>query len=105
MTRQRSGACTSRYGALRTGASYRRHTWLALSPAECAGEWHNVFADQSGRHFVFVADDEGDELIGFAAAGPERSGDPKYRGELYAVYVLPSQQRRGRALVRAVAGW
>jgi GNAT superfamily N-acetyltransferase len=64
------------------------------------------FADRAGARFVLVADDESDELIGFAAAGPERSGDPKYRGELYALYVLTSHQRRGlgRALVRAVAG-
>ena len=45
-------------------------------------------------------------LIGFAAAGPERSGDPNHRGELYALYVLPSHQQHGvgRGLLRAVAG-
>ena len=34
-------------------------------------------------------------MVGFAAAGPERSGDPNYRGEIYAIYVSPSHQRRG----------
>jgi ribosomal protein S18 acetylase RimI-like enzyme len=52
-----------------------------------------------------VAHDEGDDLVAFAAGGPERSGDPRFRGELYAIYVLPSRQARGigRALLHAVA--
>jgi GNAT superfamily N-acetyltransferase len=77
-----------------------------LSPVERASEWRDLLAHRGGARFVFVAHDEGDELIGFAAAGPERSGDPLYRGELYALYVLASHQRRGvgRALVRAAAG-
>jgi GNAT superfamily N-acetyltransferase len=51
------------------------------------------------------ADHRSGELIGFAAAGPERSGHPVYRREVYAIYVLPSHQRRGvgRALMQAVA--
>ena len=76
----------------------------SLSPAEREGQWRDVLADDGGARFVLLAQDEADERIGFAAAGPERSGDPQYRGELYALYVLPSYQRRGlgRALVRAV---
>jgi ribosomal protein S18 acetylase RimI-like enzyme len=77
-----------------------------LSPAERAAEWRNDLTDWGGARFALVVHEEGDELIGFAAAGPERSGDPKYRSELYAIYVLPSHQRcgLGRALVRAVTG-
>jgi ribosomal protein S18 acetylase RimI-like enzyme len=77
-----------------------------LSPAARAEEWRDFLAGQDGRRFVVVAHDEGDDLVAFAAGGPERSGDPTYRGELYAIYVLPSCQGRGfgRALMRAVAG-
>ena len=78
----------------------------SLSPAERAGQWRGFLADGNSARFVLVAHDEADTLIGFAAAGPERSGDPDYRGELYALYVLPPHQRRGfgHRLVQAVAG-
>ena len=52
---------------------------------------------------LMIAEDDVDGVIGFAAAGPERSSDPTYRGEVYAIYILPSHQRHGcgRALMRA----
>src|SRR5262249_5639606 len=44
------------------------------------------------------------ELVGFASGGPERTEDPEYAGELSAIYLLESHQRRGigRRLVQAV---
>jgi len=77
-----------------------------LSLAERANQWRDFLADSTGMRFVLVAHDKVDELIGFAAAGPERSGDPNYLGELYALYVLPSHHRCGfgHRLVQAVAG-
>jgi hypothetical protein len=76
-----------------------------LSPTARGAEWHDILANPEGEAFVLVADDTGLDPIAFAGAGPERSGDPRHRGELYAIYVLPARQRRGvgRALVRAVA--
>jgi ribosomal protein S18 acetylase RimI-like enzyme len=52
--------------------------------------------------FLFVATDDDGRVVGFAAGGPERTGDPDYRGEVYAIYVLPAHQGRGhgRALIR-----
>lgn len=44
---------------------------------------------------VFVAQEEGGAVVGFASFGPERSGDPTYDGELYAVYVLKGSERKG----------
>ena len=43
--------------------------------------------------------------MGFASGGPERDGDPRYEGELYAIYLLREFQGRGvgRTLVRATA--
>jgi ribosomal protein S18 acetylase RimI-like enzyme len=90
-------------------AAYRGIVWDAtlarLSPTERAREWGELLADGRGARFIMVADDATDGVSGFAAAGPERSGDPTYRGELYAIYVLPSHQRQGLggSLVRFVA--
>jgi GNAT superfamily N-acetyltransferase len=69
-----------------------------LLPEERAVLWRTVLLDPSGARFVLVAADEGGELIGFAAGGPERSAELEDRGELYALYVLPSHQRRGLGL-------
>jgi ribosomal protein S18 acetylase RimI-like enzyme len=80
-------------------------TYLArLSPAERADQWRDFLSDSTGLRFLLAAHDERDELIGFAAAGPECSDAPNYLGELYALYVLPSHQRRGfgHQLVQAV---
>jgi ribosomal protein S18 acetylase RimI-like enzyme len=53
------------------------------------------------EQFCLVAESAG-EVIGYAFGGPERSHDADYRGEVYAIYVLPAHQGKGagRALVR-----
>jgi ribosomal protein S18 acetylase RimI-like enzyme len=65
--------------------------------------WRRVIGDGLSR--VFVVDEAGD-VVGFASCGRERAGEVGFSGELYAIYVLESAQRRGngRELVRAVAG-
>ena len=52
----------------------------------------------------FVAED-GSVVVGYAFAGPERSHDRDYPGEVYAIYVLPDAQGKGhgRALIRECA--
>ncbi len=54
--------------------------------------------------FVYVAEDEAHNIVGFAAAGPERSSSPSYEGELYAIYVYQDFQSQGigSALFRSV---
>ena len=58
--------------------------------------WTRTVADP--RHgkttFLLVAEDGG-SIVGFAAGGPERSGDPAHAAELYAIYVLEPAQRSG----------
>lgn len=56
----------------------------------------------SELNFVAV---ENSDVVGYAFAGPERSRDPDYRGEVYAIYVLPDAQGRGhgRALIHECA--
>lgn len=47
-------------------------------------------------HFVFVAENEQGEIIGFASGGIERTKDyPEYTGELYAIYLLEQTQKKG----------
>lgn len=88
-----------------------RATYGGLLPAEALSamtferrlaSWSETLA--GGREFVYVAE-RGARAVGFASGGPEREGDAEYDGELYTVYVLPSEQRRGagRALTLAVA--
>lgn len=58
-----------------------------------------------GVRFALVAVDERSRVFGVASAGPERGDDPRYEGELTALYVLPGRQRQGAgsALVEAAA--
>ena len=51
-----------------------------------------------------TGEERGRTVVGFAAAGPERSGDPEFQGELGAIYVLREFQGQGvgRRLVAAV---
>ena len=56
---------------------------------------------ESHPEFCFVAEVAG-EVVGFAIGCPERTGDPVYKGEVAAIYVLPAHQGKGlgRALIR-----
>lgn len=49
--------------------------------------WTRVLAATDSQ-VVFVSTDEHGEVIGFANGGPERSRDPVYTGEIYAIYLL-----------------
>ena len=67
--------------------------------------WDETLTRTDRGEVVYVAEDESGQIVGFASGGPERSGDPVYRGEVYAIYLLAGQQRRGlgRRLMGAVA--
>src|SRR5712691_75810 len=76
----------------------------SLSETGYGERWKRVIAEGTSR--VYVAEDQ-DDVVGFASGGRERAGETGYEGELYAIYVLDTAQRRGvgRELVRAtVAG-
>jgi len=47
----------------------------------------------------------GDPPVGYVYCGREREGDPLYRGEVYAIYLLAGEQGKGggRALMAAAA--
>ncbi len=65
--------------------------------------WQHILSDPA--QMTFVAEDEAGKIVGFVDGGPEREGDPVYRGELYAIYVLQEVHRRGlgRRLVKELA--
>lgn len=44
---------------------------------------------------MYVAEADGRGVVGFISGGPERTGDPAYAGEVYAVYILGQYQRQG----------
>lgn len=66
--------------------------------------WYAALSASGSPSFVYVAEDAAGGVVGFASAGPERSGHAVYKGELYAIYILASHQRRGigRRLTQAV---
>jgi ribosomal protein S18 acetylase RimI-like enzyme len=67
--------------------------------------WERVLTDGTDGRFTFVAEDETGQIVGYASGGPSRSQIPCYAGEIYAIYVVHSHQRRGigRQLVATVA--
>jgi GNAT superfamily N-acetyltransferase len=98
-------------------ARVQRETWrtayagiLPLDVIErVAGErdaatWQRRLANASGDSATWVASRAG-RIIGFASCGPARGSVDGLDGEIYALYVMQPQQRRGvgRELVRACA--
>ncbi len=68
--------------------------------------WREMIGAHDIRH-VFVAVDVANEVIGFAACGPNRAADPRYPGELYAIYLLAEHRGdgHGRDLFDATAAY
>jgi L-amino acid N-acyltransferase YncA len=63
-------------------------------------EWRERFwADELARPGTdtptLVAVDPASGVVGFASGGKQRDESLLYEGELYAIYILPSAQRRG----------
>jgi ribosomal protein S18 acetylase RimI-like enzyme len=56
------------------------------------------------QQFVLVAEDEG-AVVGFCIGGRSRPPEERFRGEVYAIYVLPEHHGRGigRAMLQAAA--
>ena len=76
----------------------------SLSVEARAARWSRILTETEGNKLVRVAEDEAGDIVGFASAGPERTGELGYEGELYALYVRAEHQRRGvgRALTLSV---
>ena len=92
-----------------------RSTYRTLLPADFLDSltesgyedrWRRFISERSSHVYVVQEGQARDNLVGFASGGRERAGETGYKGELYAIYLLESAQRRGygRELVRAVVG-
>ncbi len=68
--------------------------------------WREMLGAHDIRR-VFVALDGSNDVIGFAACGPNRAADPRYPGELYAIYLLAEHRGdgQGRALFDATSAY
>src|SRR6476661_5364590 len=77
----------------------------AISYAEREQRWSERLCGPPDGRVAYVAADGAGQVVGFTLGGPERSGDPRYRAEIYALYILDAYQRRGlgRRLIAAVA--
>ena len=77
-----------------------------LSYEKRENSWHQVFNNAlKGNNFIYVAENESGQIVGFVNAGREREDNLIYRGELCALYILESYQRQGIGvkLVKKVA--
>ncbi|MDP5275470.1 GNAT family N-acetyltransferase [Chengkuizengella axinellae] len=56
------------------------------------------------NQFVYVAETKKGEIVGFSNGGRERDHHSEYKGEIYAIYLLKSYQRKGigKLLVRPI---
>ncbi len=77
----------------------------ALSYVEREAMWARILATPASPSRLHVAEAPDTGIVGFVCAGPERTGDAVYRGEMYALYLLPGHQRQGagRRLFTAAA--
>lgn len=78
----------------------------SLSYEQRKNSWHQVFDDASKANgFTYLADNKLGQVIGFVNGGKERTGNPAYKGELNAIYILKDHQQKGvgRELVRLAA--
>jgi GNAT superfamily N-acetyltransferase len=76
-----------------------------LSVERRTREWRETLQDQVNiYHSAVVAEVDG-QTVGFANYGREREGDPQFKGELFAIYVLKRFQGQGigRGLIRDAA--
>ncbi|MBL8156447.1 MAG: GNAT family N-acetyltransferase [Anaerolineae bacterium] len=91
-----------------------RSTYVGLLPDEVLTNlsverrqqyWHGELTQPRNPHFIYVAESEDDQIVGFASGGPVRDSRPPYTGELYAIYLLAEHQGKGigRALAHAIA--
>lgn len=58
-------------------------------------KWQEILAHPKPGTWDLVAVDDAGAICGFVVGGPERSGDPDFKGELYAIYLLETSQRQG----------
>jgi ribosomal protein S18 acetylase RimI-like enzyme len=66
-----------------------------LSIKRREGYWQQITSGSEILHFVFVAENEQEEVVGFASGGRSRQESLPFAGELYAIYLLEAYKRQG----------
>ena len=66
-----------------------------FSVEERARQWSERLGDSDPARVTIVGCDGAGRVVGFAAGGLERSGSLNCDGELYAIYLLHTEQRKG----------
>jgi len=68
--------------------------------------WQGSLTTHRSANFIYVAEADEGSVVGFAAAGRERTGRSDFPGEIYAIYLLKDHHGKGwgRELFQAAAG-
>lgn len=85
--------------------TYKRIVPVSFLESLSYEEREQIWKSGIERNQVYIAEDEKEQIVGFASGGEERTGKyDAYKGELYAIYLLEGQQGRGtgRKLFQAV---
>ncbi|XBO87363.1 hypothetical protein AAGG52_12090 [Bacillus licheniformis] len=81
-------------------STYRRilsdATLSKLSPEKRAELWKTSLSDPHCQDIVYVAENAENRIAGFASGGPSRLHQSRYKGEIYAIYLLDRHQKRHR---------
>ena len=81
------------------------HTLKYMSETQETLAWWRSLCRVDAHENTFVAQTPDGTVVGFASAGPNRSGTLRRRAELYTLYLLEQHHRKGfgSALVQACA--
>ena len=76
----------------------------AIDPVRWGERQRGLMQNAPSENVDLVAEADG-RIVGWAAGGANRDEDTGYRGELYAIYIMPGWQRQGIGLklIRAIA--
>jgi L-amino acid N-acyltransferase YncA len=100
----RKAAAADAAGIARVHVDSWRSTYAGIMPdtllagmtyADREEMWINRLSNQENPNPLLVAEDAQGRIVGFAAAGPERTSRPDYGAEVYAVYLLEAEQGAG----------
>lgn len=65
-----------------------------LSKDDRRDKWDTILTKDAPTEFNYVAELDG-RIVGFASGGPERKSDPRFSGELYAIYLVDDCRGQG----------
>jgi GNAT superfamily N-acetyltransferase len=107
----RAATCADAESIARVQVDTWRTTYRGLVPEAFLDAMSDTeLAERHGNHLkesnivIYVCEDGSNGIIGYTTGGPERFGSKAFKGELYAIYLLQSYQRKGigKKLFRAV---